>query len=60
MLVPILSIVPLSMWGFGGPVNPNKKNFARAVLIVGAAGVVLSIVFGGAFIGIPEEVFGGF
>ncbi len=60
MLVPIPSIVPLFMRGFGGSVNPNKRNFARAMLIVGAIGFVRSLIFGGALIGIVGELFGGY
>ncbi len=60
MLVPILSIVLLFMWSFGGSVNPNKKNFARAMLIVSAIGFVFSLIFGGALVGIMGELFGGY
>lgn len=60
MIVPILSIILLFVWSFGGTVNLNKKNFARAVLILSAIGMVLSIVFGAALIGIMGELFGGY
>lgn len=51
MCVPILNIVLLFMWAFGGSVNLNKKNYARAVLILFAVSVVIWIIFGGIFIG---------
>lgn len=48
MCVPILNFILLLVWSFGSSVNPNKKNFARASLILGIIGLVLSIVFGAA------------
>ena len=51
MCVPILNIVLLFMWAFGSAVNLNKKNYARAVLILFAVSVVIWIIFGGIFIG---------
>ncbi|MDD2956255.1 MAG: zinc ribbon domain-containing protein [Oscillospiraceae bacterium] len=60
MIVPILSVVLLFVWSFGGSVNLNKKNFARAMLIVSAIGIVLSIIFSTALIGIVGELFGGY
>ncbi len=40
MCVPFLNIIVLFVWGFGSSVNPNKKNFARAALIMAAVMVV--------------------
>ena len=59
MCVPILNIILLFMWSFGGSVNLNKKNFARASLILGAIGLILSIVFGAALSSIIGELLGG-
>ena len=59
MCVPILNIILLFMWSFGGSVNLNKKNFARASLILGAIGLILSIVFGAALSSIIGEMLGG-
>lgn len=42
--VPILNIILLFMWSFGSSVNPNKKNFARAILILGAISLVIWVV----------------
>lgn len=44
MFIPLVNIVLLFVWGFGN-YNVNKKNFARAQLIVMAIGIVLSILF---------------
>lgn len=46
MAVPLVNFVFLFIWGFGGRgnTNPNKRNFARATLIVSAIGVVFLIL----------------
>ena len=59
MCVPILNIILLFVWNFGGSVNLNKKNFARASLVLGAIGLILSIVFGAALSSIIGELLGG-
>lgn len=59
MCVPILSIILLFAWSFGGSVNLNKKNFARAMLILGAIGIILSIIFGAALTSIIGELLDG-
>jgi hypothetical protein len=59
MCVPILGVILLFMWSFGGSVNLNKKNYARAMLIVCATGIILSIIFGAALTSIIGELFGG-
>ncbi|WKY46921.1 zinc-ribbon domain-containing protein [Eubacteriaceae bacterium ES3] len=45
--VPIVGIVMLFVWGFGSQSGPNKKNFARAYLIMMLIGIVLSILLSG-------------
>lgn len=59
MCVPILGIILLFVWSFGGSVNLNKKNYARAMLIVCAIGLILSIIFGAALTSIIGELLGG-
>lgn len=59
LCVPILNIILLFVWSFGGSVNLNKKNFARASLILGAIGLILSIVSGAALSSIIGELLGG-
>lgn len=58
MCIPLLNIILLFVWSFGGSVNLNKKNFARASLILGAIGLILSIVFGAALSSILGELLG--
>ena len=48
MAIPIAGIVMLFIWSFGGDTGPNKKNFARAYLVMmlialGVA-IIMSIV----------------
>lgn len=59
MCVPILGVILLFVWSFGGSVNLNKKNYARAMLIVCAIGFILSIIFGIALTSIIGELLGG-
>ncbi|MGI5972025.1 MAG: hypothetical protein ACOX7P_09960, partial [Oscillospiraceae bacterium] len=47
MCVPILNIILLFVWGFGSSANLNKKNFARAALILCAILLIFWIVAGG-------------
>lgn len=44
MLVPILNLVMLFVWGFGSSSSLNRKNFARAMLIVSAIMLVISLI----------------
>ena len=47
MLIPIANIVLMFMWAFGSNVNPSKKAFFKASLVMAAIGVGLSILLGG-------------
>lgn len=60
MCVPILGIILLFKWSFGGSVNPNKKNFARASLILCAVSLIIMLIGGGAIIGALGEIMGGY
>ena len=60
MCVPILNIVLLFMWSFGKAVNINKRNFARASLVLAAIGLILWIVLGGAIMGAMSDMIGGY
>ena len=48
MLIPIVNIVLMFVWAFGGNVNPSKKSFFQAALIFSLIGVILSVLFIGA------------
>lgn len=44
MCIPVLGIVMLFVWSFGGSFNRNTRNFARATLIYALLLIVLTIV----------------
>ncbi len=46
LVIPLVNIILLFVWGFGDGVNINKKNFARAHLILIGILIGLWIVFG--------------
>ena len=48
--IPIVGLVMMFVWGFGGGTNSTKKNWARANLIWMVVGIVLSILFGATII----------
>lgn len=45
LCIPCVNIIMLFVWGFGDS-NPNKKNYARAMLIIMLVSFVLSLIFG--------------
>ena len=45
LAIPIVNLVMLFVWGFGGGANPSKANFAKASLIWMLIGIVLTIIF---------------
>lgn len=48
--IPLVGLIMMLVWAFGGNTNTNRKNYARAMLIIMAVGIVLSIVFGASII----------
>lgn len=52
--IPLVGIVMLLIWAFGGNTNPNKANWAKASLIWAVIGIVLYVIiiamFGAAFL----------
>lgn len=45
LAIPIVNLVMLFVWGFGGGTNPSKANFAKASLIWMVIGIILTIIF---------------
>lgn len=43
--VPLVNLIMLIIWSTTSETNPNKQNFARAMLIWTVVGIVFSIVF---------------
>lgn len=60
LCVPILNIILLFRWGFGSSTNLNKKNYARATLILCAIMLVFWIVAGGIIGGALSSIIGGY
>ena len=42
--IPLVGFICLLVWAFGSNANLNKKNYARAILIMGLIAVVLWVV----------------
>ncbi len=53
-MIPIVGLVMLFVWSFGGNANPSKANFAKAALIFTAIVfvlyVIIALVFGAALL----------
>ncbi|TXK74397.1 hypothetical protein FU659_29630 [Paenibacillus sp. N3.4] len=53
LAIPIVNIIMLFVWAFGGETNPSKANYAKASLIWAAIGIVIYLIivvlFFGAF-----------
>ncbi|MBO6586173.1 MAG: hypothetical protein JJ953_08730 [Gracilimonas sp.] len=49
--IPVIGFIMLLVWAFSDSTNPNKKNWAKATLIIFAAGFVLYLVFAFIFFG---------
>jgi hypothetical protein len=60
LIVPILGIVLYFIWAFGSGVNPNRRNYCRAALIMMAISIGLGILFSVALGGIIGMFTGGF
>lgn len=43
--IPVVGFILLLVWAFGGAINQNRKNFARATLIISVIGFVLALIF---------------
>jgi heme/copper-type cytochrome/quinol oxidase subunit 2 len=59
MAIPLLNIIMLFVWSFGRSVNQNKKNFARAILILCVVGIVIWIVMMIALAGMMSSLMRG-
>lgn len=44
MCIPVAGLIIYIIWAFGGCENLNRRNFARAMLILLAVGLVLSLL----------------
>ncbi len=46
LCIPIVNIVMVFVWAFGGGAKPSKSNFFRAVLLWAVIGIALTLVLG--------------
>jgi len=49
--IPIVGLIMILVWAFGGGAKPSKKNYARALIIMAIVGIVLSIIISILFAG---------
>jgi len=45
--IPLVGIIMLFVWAFGSNENPNKSNWAKALLVWTAIGIVLTVLLWG-------------
>ncbi|MDH6311286.1 hypothetical protein M2137_000036 [Parabacteroides sp. PFB2-10] len=45
LAIPLINLIMLFVWGFGGGAHPTKANFAKAALLWMVIGFVLSLMF---------------
>lgn len=43
--IPIVGIIMIFVWAFGGGAKASKQNYARAVLLLAVIGFVIGILF---------------
>jgi hypothetical protein len=46
LAIPIVNIVMLVVWAFGGSAHPSKKTYAQATLIITGVVIVLGVLIG--------------
>lgn len=51
MCIPLVNLILLLVWAFGSSAPVSKANWAKATLIFMLVGIVLAILFWGAFVG---------
>ncbi len=57
MIIPLVNIIMLFVWAFGGGTNPSKANWAKASLILVLIGIILGVVMFGAIASFIATVF---
>lgn len=57
--IPLVGLIMLFVWSFSSGTHPVKANWAKAMLILIAIGIVLwiifAVVFGAAFLGMVDQ-----
>lgn len=49
MAIPLVNLIMLFVWAFGGGANPSKANWAKASLIWMLIGIALTVIFWSTF-----------
>ena len=57
--IPLVGFILLLVWAFSSDTNLNKRNYARAILILMLVGIAFSIIFSAALVGIMTTAFSG-
>lgn len=57
MGIPLVGFILTLVWAFGSNVNTNKKNYARAVLILGIIAGILMVIFYGIIFAAMSSIF---
>lgn len=50
LMIPIVNLVMVFVWAFGGGSNPSKANYFKAMILVTVVGMVLWFLFVGALL----------
>ncbi|GAA4846287.1 hypothetical protein GCM10023310_25330 [Paenibacillus vulneris] len=45
LIIPVVNLIMLFVWAFGGGANPSKANYAKASLLWALIGIAIYIVF---------------
>jgi len=56
--IPLVGLIMLFVWAFGGGAHPSKKTWAQAMLIMMLIGIVLAIVFFSIIVSLIGSFFG--
>lgn len=56
--IPVVGIIMMLIWAFSRNTNTNRQNYARAMLIMMAVAIILSIIFGASIIGMLGSITG--
>lgn len=48
--IPVVGLIMMLVWAFDGNTNVNRRNYARATLILGAIAIALAIIFSGLLV----------
>ena len=60
LAIPLVNLILLLLWSFGSSVNLNRKNFARATLIMSLISIVLWFIVGGVITKILGDIMSEF